>query len=151
MIPLRKKKSGGTGLKFLRIYDFGLVPRHLVEQVEPKDCDPDALYALSSAICADPRTILGVFADREAIVQGFLWATLNPLDRRIHVQMLSVDENFQGRGIVREARGILEKVKRETGALGMIFRTVRPELFEGLGFVRSETIIMEEKQDGRSQ
>lgn len=150
MTPTRKKRPSGTGLKFTRIKDFGLVPRRLVEDVKPKDCDPDALYAWGPAICADPRTLLGVFADRESLVRGFLWATVNPLDRRIHVQMLSVDREFRGRGIVKEAKGILDRVKSETGAVGLVFRTVRPELFTGLGFIRSETVIMEEKQDGRS-
>jgi len=140
-----KKRPGGTGLKFTRINDFALVPRHLVAQVKPCECDLDALYALGPLICADPRTILGVFADKDSLVRGFLWATFNPLDRRIHVQMLSVDEKFQGRGIVREAKGILERVKRETGAIGLTFRTVMPQIFEPLGFIRSETVIMEEK------
>ena len=141
----RKKRPGGTGLKFTRVRDFGLIPRRLIEEVKPRECDPEAIYAWGPSICADPRTILGVFADREALVRGFLWATLNPLDRRIHVQILSVDEEFRGRGIVREAKGILDRVKGETGAVGLTFRTQRPELFTGLGFIRSETLIMEEK------
>lgn len=145
----RKKRPGGTGLRFTRIRDFGLIPRRLVEQVEPRECDPDALCAWGPSICADPRTLLGVFADAKDLVRGFLWATVNPLDRRIHVQMLSVDEEFRGRGIVREAKGILDRVKSETGAVGLVFRTTRPELFTGLGFIPSETLIMEEKQDGR--
>ncbi len=140
----KRRKGRGTGLKFLRIGDFSLIPRHLLEAVEPKDCDTDAVYAWGPAIASDPATILGVFVDADLSVKGFLWATRNPLDRKIHVQMLSVDNAYRGRGIVRETRGILDRIRKEEGGGKITFRTTRPEIFAGRGFARSRCVIMEE-------
>lgn len=144
-----RKKTGGTNLRFILVSDFSLIPRRLVEQVKPRLLDPARLYQLGPMICKNPLTILGVFApmDESAAdfgqVKGFLWAGVNPLTHKIDVHILSVDRQYFGRGIVGEAKNILEKIRARHGLKGIVFKTTRPQAFEKHGFKRSETVLME--------
>ncbi|MBI9073778.1 MAG: GNAT family N-acetyltransferase [Desulfatibacillum sp.] len=142
-------KARGTGLRYIPVSDFSLVPRRLVEQVKPRQCSPERLFRLGPMICRNPFNLLGVFAPMDPAspafgqIMGFLWATINPLDQKIHVHMLSVDKEFQGKGIVEEAKNILEKIRSRQKLSGIVFRTTRPRALEKVGFKRSETILME--------
>ena len=142
-------KARGTGLRYIPVPDFALVPRHLIEQVKPMQCSPDRLYRLGHMICRNPFNLLGIFAPMDpqspafGQVRGFLWATINPLDEKIHVHMLSVDKEYQGKGIVNETRNILEKIRTKQKLKGILFRTTRPKALEKMGFKRSEIILME--------
>jgi len=57
--------------------------------------------------------------------------------------MLSIDKEYRGRGIIKEAKNIIEKIISKSALRGMAFRTVIPEAFGKAGFVESEIKIME--------
>jgi len=136
-----EEKKGGTGLKFIPVHDLGLVPRSLVELVP--DTDADRFFALAPVIENSPLSILGVFADTDHNVRGFLWATANPLDMKLHVNMMAVAPEFQGKGILGETKNILLKVARKHNLSGLIFRTKAPEKFEKWGATRTGIVELE--------
>ena len=138
----------GTGLRWIPQESFALIPRYLIEQIKP-GIKSEKLYQFDTMICQSPFNILGVFVpmnkdDEEyGNVKGFMWASINPLTGKIDVQMLSVDKKYFGRGIVGEAKNILEKIQTKHGLKGIVFKTTRPKAFEKYGFKRSETVLME--------
>ena len=148
MEPNKKKK--GTGLRWIPQDTFDLIPRYLIEQVEPiGGVKPEKLYEFGPAICKSPFNTLGVFVPMDerssdfGQAKGFLWATVNPLTEKIDVHMLSIDKEYRGRGIIKEAKNIIEKIISKSALRGMTFRTVIPEAFKKAGFVESEIKIME--------
>ena len=143
---MSKKKAKGTELKWVPIQgdQIGMVPRHLLEQMKPRDWDVDRFYKLAALIKASPFNVMGLFLDKTEVVQGFMWGSVNPLDERFHVHVLSVDPAYQGKGIIGEAKGIINRVKKEAGLKSLVFSTIYPEKFERWGFKRSQSVMMEE-------
>ena len=142
--------SKGTGLRWIPQTSFELIPRYLIEQVKPiGGVKPEKLYEFGPAICKSPFNTLGVFVPMDerssdfGQAKGFLWATVNPLTEKIDVHMLSIDKEYRGRGIIKEAKNIIEKIISKSALRGMAFRTVIPEAFGKAGFVESEIKIME--------
>ena len=139
--------SKGTGLRWIPQTSFALIPRYLIEQVGT--IDPEKLYSFGPRIGGSPLTILGVFvpmdekAEDFGQAKGFLWASINPLVDKIEAHMLSVDEEYRGRGIIKEAKNILEKIKAQQNLMGLVFKTTRPGGFEKAGFTKSDQIVME--------
>jgi hypothetical protein len=140
-----EEKKKGTGLKWVPISGdlLSLVPKYLIEQIEPRKWDVDRFYKLAPVLTASPFNLMGVFVDKANKVKGFMWATANPLDEMLHVHFLTVDQEYQKHGIIGEAKGILSKVKDKSKAKGLLFSTVFPEKFEKYGFKKSDSIMME--------
>lgn len=151
--PDKKKKApaarpvasppGGTGLKYIPIDDFFLIPPYLVKQIEGRDYEVGRLYELAGGIRDVPGNTLGVWVDGQHVIKGFMWAGLNPLTMRLVVYALSVDPAYQGRGIVGEAKRILDKIVAEYGLRGLSFSTTKPEIFKGIGAVANGLVYME--------
>jgi ribosomal protein S18 acetylase RimI-like enzyme len=133
----------GTGLKYIPITDFHLIPPRLLEQVKPKNFDTEMIYAFSQHITSSPFNILGVFVDKDKIIRGFLWASINPLDKRLHAYILSVDPEYQNKGVGEEATNILKKLKEKYDLVCIEVKTTRPKALEKLGYKRSKQIVME--------
>jgi N-acetylglutamate synthase-like GNAT family acetyltransferase len=134
----------GTNLKYIPVEDILLVPDELLEEIE--GFDAYAIKRYSDAIASNPYSNLGVFVDREAdgnTVKGFLWSTYNPIEKVLHVHALSVDEAYRGKGIVGEARNLLDKERLKRGATKLRFSTKQPEIFERWGFKRTDIVVME--------
>jgi RimJ/RimL family protein N-acetyltransferase len=140
---LTKKQPKGTQLKFVLIDDIRIVPRYLFEQVEGMNYDIDRLYEWANIMLKPPFNFIGVFIDKEKAVKGVLVASFNPISNSLYAHILSVDKEYQRKGIVSEATGILRKFKTKIGADKIMFSTVVPEKFETKGYVRSNFIPME--------
>lgn len=136
------KKPKGTGLKFVYINDLSLIPRYLVDQVKGRDWTTDAFYDNEKIIVNNPFGVLGAFVDKE-LVKGFLWASVSPLDMNINVHALSVDKEFQGKTILKEAANIMRKIRDQLGLKKIRFITSRPNAMESAGFKRTNRTIME--------
>lgn len=134
----------GTNLKYVKLTTLEAVPRHLFEQVKPMEFDVDALYKWGPIIIANPLNLFGAFLDKEQVIKGIMWSSFNPISNKIHCHILSVDKEYFGRGILREANGILNKNKKKLGAKRITFTTTRPKAFEKiLGF--QKTVVTMEK------
>ena len=140
---MTEKKKKGTGLKYIPIQNFHLIPRYLFEQIEPLSFDIDRVYQMSDALCQNPFNILGVFADKENIVKGFMWAAYSVLDNKIGVHVLSIDAEFQGRGIVSESLGIMRKIQESLNAKGIKFQTTQKDKFASVAGKITELYQME--------
>ena len=131
-------------LRFIRIYDFHLIPEHLLKQVRDLGYPPERLYMLGEAIMKNPFALLYALADQEHKIQGVLWATINPLDEIMYVQLLSMDRSFQNRGqAITVTIENLEKIRENMNLNGIRWLTTRPRAFEKHGFKRSKRILME--------
>lgn len=139
----KAKQKKGTGLKWIPIDDLSLIPRYLVEQIEPMDFDVNQFYKFGHFFITNGLSVFGVFADSQNIVKGYMWCAFNPLTNRICVMALSIDKEYQGMGIVGEAANIVKKIKQQCGAEKIEFQTIFPEKFEKAGAVKSEKVIME--------
>ena len=133
----------GTCLKFVRAKDINLIPRYLFEQVKPMDFDIDALYKWAPIIYDNPMNILGAFLDSENKVKGVMICSFNPVNQTIIVPLLSVDKEYYGKGILKEADGILNKFKRTLGAKKISIVTTRPHAMEKIGYAKSSVTMME--------
>jgi len=137
----------GTGLRYTPVNDAALLPRYLIEQIKPAVPDIDRLYNVLKAASSSESfwsiNFIGVFADHEHIIKGFMWFTLNPITRVLHCHMLSVDKEYQNRGILSEAKNIGKKLMREVGAAKLTLATRSPKAFERVGLKRSEMTVME--------
>lgn len=140
-----KKKAKGTELRWVPIHggQIEMIPRHLLEQIKPRTWEVDRFYRLAGLLKASPFNVMGVFIDKAGIVQGFMWGSINPLDERFYVHILTVDSAYQGKGIIGEARGISNKIMKESNTKSMAFQTIYPEKFESWGFKRSQSVLME--------
>jgi len=141
------KKAKGSGLKYVPINDFSLLPRPLVEQIKPKLPDVDRFYnvlrAFSSGKSFWITNFLGVFADHEHVIKGFMWLTLNPITMELHANMLSVDPTYQSKGILAEAKNIAQKLMKEVHAEKLTISTRAPKVFERNGWTRAAITLME--------
>jgi hypothetical protein len=133
----------GTCLKFVRVSDINLIPRHLFEKVKPMDFDVDELYKWAPVLLSNPLNILGAFLDKGEQVRGTMMCSYNPINKTISVYMLSVENQYYGRGILREADGIVHKMKKQMGAKKISIVTSRPRALEKIGYNRSCVTMME--------
>ncbi len=141
------KKIKGSGLRYTPINDFSLLPRPLVEQIKPKLPDVDRFYnvlrALSSGQSFWAVNYLGVFADHEHVIKGFMWLTLNPITYVLHINMLSVDNAYQNKGILGEAKNLAQKLMKEVHAEKLTISTRAPRVFAKYGLKPSSVVAME--------
>ena len=135
----------GTGLKYQPVTGLVLIPPYLVEQVP--GLDAERFFLLEPLIVGNPMTILGVFVAEGAKIVGFLWATVNPLDKLLHVNALSLDEAYRDKGIKKEVHGICMRVVRTWKLDGITLETTQPEFYEKLGFKAVRTV-MEDRENG---
>jgi hypothetical protein len=145
-----KKKAKGTQLKWVEITPeyITYVPRYLLEQLPDNDWDLNRVYELIPRLVNNPFNRMGLFLEKDSTVKGFMWATINPLSERLHVHILTVDEKYHGKGVIGEATGILNKIKKQTHMKKIVFQTSVPEKFERWGFEKSNQVLMEEVTHG---
>ena len=133
-------------LKFIRIYDFNLVPRYLMEQVKGGEVNIDHVIAFGSNLAKDPLTLLYALADGQNRIKGFLWAAVDVFEECIHVNALSVDREYQdkpGVALLKSAEFLKQQMEGSKLKRKITFATNRPRAFERVGFKRTELVNME--------
>jgi len=110
------KKNTGTALRFVKVRDINQIPRYLLEQVKHIEYDIDRFYQWAPLLFNNPLNMFGAFIDKQEAVKGVLWCCYNPIGNEIVVHLLSVDKEYFGRGILSEADGIVNKLKKKMGA-----------------------------------
>jgi len=147
MAKKRKKRQQEPDrpLKFIRIFDFNLIPPSLVDQVKPKEYETERLFQLGPHLVSSPFTLLFVLADKDHVIQGFLWAMLNALDQNLYGQVLSVSREYQDlKGtLLKQAVNHLVSLKKQIPFRKLYWITTRSEAFEKHGFKKSDRIMME--------
>jgi len=135
---------------FKRQSDFSSIPRYLIEQLNEPDWDIDMLYDKGHILINninDPTQptscLFAIHSNHNRACIGFLWITIDIVDKWIHVIALSVDKAFQNIGIIPFVLRYLRLLQRAFGLRGIRIATLRPKAFERYGFKRSVHILME--------
>ena len=136
-----------SDLKFVMIYDFSLIPRHLLEQIKDNDnpnLNIDLLCKYGNQMFGGGFTFLEVLVDSDNIIRAFVWFTVSPVFNAIQVDMVSLEKKYQGTGklspiIINRMKDLMIKYKLSK----IVFATKTPEIFEKHGVERSNSIIME--------
>jgi len=134
-------KPKGTCLRFVKVKDIHLIPRYLFEQVKPRDFNIDKLYEWAPILLANPMNLLGAFIDRSETIRGVMWSDFNPITEKITVHILSVDKEYFGSGILKEADGIVCKFKKKLNAKGILVTTTRSKALEKIGYTKTQTLM----------
>jgi GNAT superfamily N-acetyltransferase len=112
--------------------DVCLIPRRLLEQVKLRDWPVERFYALNGAITQ--TGLLYGWVDNESIVRGFLWANISPLDCCLHVHLLSVDRDYQGKGVMQDSVDLCTAIADQFKLCGIVAWTRGARAFQRLGF-----------------
>ena len=131
-------------LKIIRVFSFDLIPPYLFEQVKGRSWSVDGFLRDAPVYSSSPTNLIFVFADKDHIIQGFLWATVNVFTKNIDGQVLSLNKKYWFKGAIRYAIDFLKILRTQLGLKKICFRTSRPKAFERLvGAKRSPRVIME--------
>lgn len=143
-------------LQFLRVVDFNLIPRKYFEQMdvyEPEEID--RIYRFGKLFTMSPTTLLFTVAGEDKITKGFLWASVDIVDRTIYVRGYSLDKEYQqtsraGLEIARDA--IHEAIEGSIVKDKIVWMTKKPAAFLKYGGKKSEfTLIEFESEDKNVQ
>jgi len=124
-------KGKVRNLRFIRVFDFKLIPRQLFEQIKGIEWNIDRLYNYGQTVGTNPCTMLYCLVDEEFKIKGFMWASLNPLKETILVNTLSVDKEYQNHGEPLEyAYEFLMDIVSKLDLKGIEWTTTRPRVFQ---------------------
>ena len=143
VIKLRKGKAKFSNLKQIRVFDFNLIPRYLFKQIKGSDIDFDVLFKLNSMITSSPLAMIYVFADKDNIIKGFMWADVQPLTNSLSVHLLSINKEYYGTDVLKEIKKLTDEIVKTLQMKKCTWSTTRPRAFEKAGFIRSKQILME--------
>jgi len=140
----QEKQTGFARLKPIRIFDLRLIPMYLMKQVKPRDINFNTLLMANKVITENPATLLYVYVTTNHQIKGWLWATMNVLNREILVHILSVDKEYQNTNILPTVREQLLELKATFKAKSVTFVTTRPDAFlRGIPCKKSKKVLME--------
>lgn len=142
-------KSGS--LRFIRIFDFDLIPKTLVDQIPELPYKPEKIYKFAKTIGTNPYTMLYCLADKEHRIKGFFWGTLNPLDESLFIHLYSVEKGCQkGENFLRRIVDFIDELTGNVD-LKVYFSTLKPKAFERVGATRSKFTLMEYESKKQSK
>ena len=140
-------------LRWVRIFTPDHLPYYLVEQVRDRDYSVEDFFKYHQINCMvqtengiklNPFSHLYVLADKENIVQGFLWFSVDPLSKDILIQTFSMNKDYWYKG--QAVKKLAEHVKdiRKKGKLNKIYWiTNYPAHSRRYGFRESKSVLME--------
>ena len=138
-------------LKFVRIAGtpeiidmvFRRIPRELFEQVKDVEFNINLLYQTPSSFIGNVNTRFYVLTDDEDKIKGILWACINILTRKIQVNILSIDKEYQFDDAIEKTLEFVRSWQGENENLKIQIITSRPHAYEKSGFVKSKQILLE--------
>lgn len=151
-------------LQFVRVIDpnifIELQPRELLEQIKDRDWDVDDLLyfaplIMTQIIANDAGQIVSIpnklqqfywLTNTNKVIKGVLWLSLDPLTKRLMVNLLSVDKEYQSKNgdLLEKTRDFAKAIAEAEGLKDKIlWTTTRPGKFEKVGAKQSNKKIME--------
>ena len=140
-------------LKWVRVFTPEHIPRYLVEQIKSRDYSVDDFYKYQELNCLleeekgptlNPLNQLHVLVDKENMVKGFVWFTIETLSKNIILQTYSIDKEYWNKGkAVSKVAEFLTKALNEGKLKKIFWVTDYPKHSEKNGFTRSKSILME--------
>ena len=140
-------------LRWVRVFTGDHIARYLIEQVRDRDYSVDDFFRYQQINCMvqtedgiklNPFNHLYVLADKNNIVQGMLWMTIDPLAKDILVQVFSMNKDYWYKGeAVKLAADHVKKIRQKAKLNKIYWVTNYPKHSERYGFKRSSSILME--------
>jgi hypothetical protein len=147
------KKQDMNDLRWIRVFTPLHIPKHLVEQVRDRDYSVDDFYTYHEINCLrdtdqgptlNPLSHLYVLADKENIIKGFLWFTVEALSKDIIIQTYSVEKEYWNQGqAVKKLADHVKDIRKRASLQKIYWITNYPKHSERYGFKRSDSVLME--------
>lgn len=152
-----KRKKDINDLRWVRIFTASHIPRYLIEQIAKRDYKVDDLYTYLEANLLIPtqngptlNPIFHVWAlvDKENLVRGFLWFTVDPLSKDICIQIYSVDPNYWGcKDAVHKLSEHVKAIRNKASLKKIYWITPFPKHSQKYGYKPSSSVLMEYDED----
>ena len=140
-------------LRWVRVFTIEHLPNYLVEQVRHRTYSVEEFYKYQQinllmqgkeGIVLNPFNHVYILADKENLVKGFLWMTIDPLSKDIFIQTYSVDKEYWGKGLaVKKLADHVKEIRNKAKLNKIFWHTDYPKHSERYGFKRSSSILME--------
>lgn len=144
-------------LRWVRVFTPAHIPKHLVEQVRDRDFSVEDFYKYQEINCImetddgpilNPMSHLYVLADKENIIRGFLWLTIDALAKDICIHTYSVEKNYWEPGkAIRKVAAHVHEILTKANLNKVYWVTNCPRHIKRHGFKESKSILMEYSQD----
>ena len=130
---------------FLRVRDFNLVPRQLIEQARDLEDGFNYDFLCSARHIAENDNTRLYLIMVEDVIAGVVWGNINPVTKTLFIVLLSVKPEYQGKkhGLVKKAWDFMKTKMVENGCDRFLFVTTRPKAMERYGFKVSKRVLME--------
>jgi hypothetical protein len=143
-----EENSSITDLNFVRLKIPRLIPEALIEAVKGRTFTPDQFYKYLDSQKDNPFVYLYVLLDKEAVIQGYLWAESNLLDNSLFVNTFSITKKYWGKGeVIPKVIEFLRTLKEKARAERVFWITTNEKFFKKHGFKTSKNVLMEYNQD----
>jgi hypothetical protein len=140
-------------LKWVRILMPDLIPRYLVEQVKKRDYTVDEFYDYQRLICLrdtpegalpNPLSHLWVLCDKENLIKGFLWFTIDSFCKSLVLQTYTVDKEYWTKGeSIKKLADHLKEIQAKANLKKIYWITDYPKHSQKHGFKISKSVLME--------
>lgn len=151
----KQEKLSCDDLRFVRIFDAGLIPRHLIDNIKCKEYTTDDFFKYQQMHCLflgddgqmklNPLNHLYALVDKNNLVRGATWLTISDLEKNLNINTFSIDKEYwsaDGKAIEKLSnfvKDIIIKAKLKK----IYWCTNKPKSSERHGFKRSRQILME--------
>ena len=140
-------------LRWVRIFTIEHLPNYLVEQVRHRTYSVEEFYKYQQlnllmqgkeGIILNPFNHIYILANKENLVKGFVWMTIDPLSKDIFIQTYSVDKEYWGRGqAVKKLVDHIKEIRNKAHLNKIFWHTDYPKHSMRYGFSQSKQVLME--------
>lgn len=144
-------------LRWIRVFTASHVPTYLVEQVKHRDYSVENFYKYQDSLCLrsgvngpelNPFSHLYVLANKENLIKGFLWFSIDPLTLDMIIQTYSVDKEYwKDGGAVEKLCAHVKEIHRKAKLNKIYWITNYPKHSQRFGFKPSKSILMEYSEE----
>lgn len=144
-------------LRWVRLFSPINIPKTLIEQVRDRDFSVDDFYHYheinclrdtEEGPCLNPFSHLYALADKENIVRGFLWFTIDALTKDLCIQTYSVEKNYWEPGkAIKKVVEHLKEIKNKASLNKVYWITSYPKHSKKHGFKESKSVLMEYSEE----
>lgn len=147
------KKYNIDDLRWIRVFTPLHIPKYLIENVRDREYSVEDFYQYQEINCLrntdegptlNPLSHLYVLADKENIIKGFLWFTIEVLSKDIIIQTYSIDKEYWYNGkAVEKLSNLMKDILKNSKLKKVFWITKYPKHSKRYGFTESEHILME--------
>ena len=119
----------------------------MLDKVKSEGIIGKLLYNYSDKIFEDKSNLLHVFIEKKKnTIEGFIWSSISILDLALSVQLFHVNSKHKKEvlGMIKEK---LLETKKELKLKNVFWTTTKHQELEKIGFIESDRIIMELKNE----